>query len=153
MNKSVRLWRPVGWKPTEWKSNGWRSLNVSARNLSFDGQLNRWKPNKWGNAKSFSSYSKELIENLDQTTANNLNGVETVIKYTVGLPFFIFGITSVKKNHVIIPFRFGKPDGYFTEGLTYIYPSFSRVMFFCGDRTINNNDMQLTDSNKNPIVL
>jgi hypothetical protein len=120
--------------------------------LRLSKNIKLWKPLVQTNVRSF-SYSKELIENLDNSTINNLTPIETVLKYVRGFPIFPLGLNVVDKNYVKIMFRFGKPDGYITEGFTYIYPFGNVQYYFCGDRTINNNDMQLTDSNKNPILL
>jgi len=122
LNKNVKVWKPMGWK-----------LNkcVNTRRL----------------------YSEELIKNLKKSTANNLNNVERTFKYIFGTPFIIpFGIQAIEKNYVVIPLRFGKPDGYFTEGWTCNFPTFKQIVCFCGDKTINNH-IQLIDSNGISITL
>jgi regulator of protease activity HflC (stomatin/prohibitin superfamily) len=99
------------------------------------------------------AYSSKLIENLNNTTKSDLTIGENILKYCIGLPIFFTGLRSVKKNHVVTIYRFGKPTGYLTEGLNYALPFYKMKKHFCGDITINNNKMHITDANKNPIIL
>lgn len=95
-----------------------------------------------------------IIEKLQKYNTNNLNEYETALKYTTSLFTFWGGFTSVKSNYIGILFRFGKYDGFLQPGLRWTHPSFVKYHeIYCGDITINFDKMNITDSNKNPIVV
>lgn len=105
---------------------------------------------------SSSLYDERLIKNLEEKSTGHLSTLENILKYIRGVPLipFIFpAFTLVEKNHVGLIFRFGKPNGYRTEGLGVVYPFYKKIIYFCGDMTINNDNMRITDSNKNPLII
>jgi regulator of protease activity HflC (stomatin/prohibitin superfamily) len=101
-------------------------------------------------------HNLKLIDNLNKTTENSLTEFELGLKYIrgmIGSPIFFMWSKVVKKNHVVTLYRFGKPDGYMTEGLNFELPGYSYTTHFCGDITSNSNNMHITDKNGNPIVV
>jgi len=99
------------------------------------------------------STNQKIIDGINKSSdiLPKLNPLEQLLKIvinTIGAPL---GICSVKQNHIITYFTFGKYDGYRTSGLTWI-PPFSRThKIFCGDITLTQNNMHLTDSSSNPM--
>src|SRR5437868_2138675 len=101
------------------------------------------------------STNLRVLESLKKSSIERarLNIIEKSIKGVTGLFLFPFGLTTVEVNNVGLIYRFGKYDGYMTEGLNWLVPFGKIVGIYCGDRTINYNDINLTDSNKNPIKI
>lgn len=98
----------------------------------------------------------EKIKNSLEKTKNEsqkLTISEKILKYFLNSVMSPFGIMTVKQNHVVIYYTFGKYDGYKTSGLRWISPISRRVNVFCGDMTITHKKMHLTDSSSNPIVI
>lgn len=99
------------------------------------------------------STNQKIIDGINKS-ANilpKLNPLEQLLKIvinTIGSPL---GICSVKQNHIVPYFTFGKYDGYRTSGLTWIPPFSIKHDIFCGDITITHINMHLTDSSSNPI--
>jgi regulator of protease activity HflC (stomatin/prohibitin superfamily) len=81
----------------------------------------------------------------------NLNFLEHIAKIATNTFAAPFGINSVKQNHIMLYFTYGKYDGYRTQGLTWIPPFSSKHEIFCGDITLDHSNMHLTDSASNPI--
>lgn len=103
------------------------------------------------NIRSFSTNEK-LLKNLTKSNSN-LNLLETGIKTLASVILVPFGMATVEQNHIITYYIFGKYDGYRQSGLTWINPLSKCVKTYCGDITINHNDMYITDSSGNPIKI
>lgn len=89
--------------------------------------------------------------NTSRQTLPKLSIFELALKSLLNVVFFPLGITIVKPNHIMTYYYFGKYDGYRKYGLVWIPPFCDYVQTFCGDITLNNTDMHLTDSSSNPI--
>lgn len=102
--------------------------------------------------KRFSSNQK-IINTINTTTQllPKLSSLELGLKSLISVVGFPFGIWIVKPNHILTYYTFGKYDGYRTSGLTWIPPNAKLNETFCGDITLTNNNMHLTDSSSNPI--
>ncbi len=100
--------------------------------------------------KRFYSNNKVLV-NLRDYQTNNLSFVEDLLKSIAGIFSAPFGFTTVETNHVKLLFRFGKYDGYITEGLKWRVPIGYSQQIFCGDKTLNFDNLNLTDLNGNPM--
>lgn len=101
----------------------------------------------------FSSESK-IIEKLQKYNTNNLNEFEQFLKYSSTSILFWAGFVSIPSNHIGVIFRFGKYDGFLKPGLNWLHPGFTNFKkIYCGDITVNFDKMNITDSNKNPIVV
>lgn len=102
--------------------------------------------------RKFSSNQK-IINTIDSTTRSlpKLSLLELGLKGLTSTIAFPFGIHIVKPNHFLTYYTFGKYDGYRTSGLVWIPPFSHYSETFCGDITLTNNDMHLTDSSSNPI--
>lgn len=110
-------------------------------------------PNSIRLRKLTSDQLTKISGNIEKSknTLPQLNLMEHLIKITINTLFAPFGICSVKQNHIMPYFTFGKYDGYRTSGLTW-YPSWSvKHEIFCGDMTMTHSNMHLTDSSSNPI--
>lgn len=105
--------------------------------------------------KKFYSNESRIVETLKKYNTNNLNEFETFLKYSTTALMFWGGFTSIPSNHVGVIFRFGKYDGFLQPGLRWTHPYFINNFHkvYCGDITINFDKMNITDSNKNPIVV
>lgn len=96
------------------------------------------------------------ILNLINNTGNNLqthNLTELCVKTLAGALLFPYGIKIVPTNHVLTFYTLGKYDGYRTEGLRWINPISKYNLTPLCDLTINNQQMHLTDSQSNPLVV
>ena len=102
--------------------------------------------------RKFSSNQK-IINTINSTTESlpKLSLLELGLKGLISVVGFPFGILTVKPNHIYTYYTFGKYDGYKTSGLNWIPPNSVFNDTFCGDITLNNNNMHLTDSLSNPI--
>lgn len=110
--------------------------------------------------KSFSqrnlSISQRVLDNLNnaKNKYERIDTVETVLKYFGGTVLAPFGFFSVPVNHVAVFSRYGKYDGYKTEGLRWIPPlNVTYREVFCGDLNHTMKEMHITDSSKNPIIV
>lgn len=105
--------------------------------------------------KRFNSNESRIIETLKKYNTNNLNEVETFLKYSTSTFMFWAGFTTVPSNYVGVVFRFGKYDGFLQPGFGWTHPCFVNCYdkVYCGDITINFDKMNITDLNKNPIVV
>jgi hypothetical protein len=92
----------------------------------------------------------KVIENLKKYNSN-LKFHENVLTACGSLVGFPFGFTSVSQNTVKIIFRFGKYDNYLKEGLSWRPPFCEEKQVFCGDKTLNFDNLNLTDYNGNPL--
>lgn len=101
------------------------------------------------------SINPKIFESLNNPilNSNKLNPIELIIKFTSSIFGFPFGMCSIKPNHVLTYYTFGKYDGYRTSGLNWIPPVSHIVETFCGDTTLSHNNMHLTDSSSNPIIV
>ena len=97
------------------------------------------------NGKVFDSIAKS------KNSLPQLNIFEHLLKISVSTICAPFGFCSVKQNHIMTYFTFGKYDGYRESGLTWIPPFSKKHEIFCGDMTLTHNNMHLTDSCSNPI--
>jgi len=102
--------------------------------------------------RKFSSNQK-IINTISTTTQSlpKLSLLELGLKNLVSIFGFPFGLRIVKPNHILTYYTFGKYDGYRTSGLTWIPPNTKYNETFCGDITLTNNNMHLTDLFSNPI--
>lgn len=102
--------------------------------------------------RKFSSNQK-IINTINTTTQllPKLSPLELGLKSLISVVGFPFGIRTVKPNYILTYYTFGKYDGYRTSGLTWIPPNTKYNETFCGDITLTNNNMHLTDSSSNPI--
>lgn len=102
--------------------------------------------------RKFSSNQK-IIKTISTTTQSlpKLSELELGLKILISVVGFPFGIHTVKPNHILTYYTFGKYDGYRTSGLTWIPPNIKYNETFCNDITLTNNNMHLTDSSSNPI--
>ena len=99
------------------------------------------------------STNQKIIDGINKSTSTlpRLTVFEQLLKIainTIGAPL---GICSVKQNYIVPYFTFGKYDGYRTSGLNWIPPFSKKVTIFCGDITLTQKNMHLTDSSSNPI--
>ncbi len=104
------------------------------------------------NLRNFST-SQKIIDNIHKS-ANiipRLNPFEQLSKIVSSVILAPFGIYTVKQNHIVVNFMFGKYNGYRTSGLTWISPISKIEQIYCGDITMTHNNMHLTDSASNPI--
>lgn len=102
--------------------------------------------------RKFSSNQK-IINNINTTTQSlpKLSPLELGLKSLISVVAFPFGIRTVEPNKILTYYTFGKYDGYRTSGLTWISPNAKYHETFCGDISLTNNNMHLTDSSSNPI--
>lgn len=106
------------------------------------------------NSMRLFSSNQKIISAIGLTTNTlcKLSPLELTLKGLSSVLLFPFGIRIVKPNHILTYYSFGKFDGYRTSGLTWIPPCSSKYNeTFCGDITLANNNMHLTDSSSNPI--
>ena len=99
------------------------------------------------------SPTQKIIDNINNSknTIPKLTLLESTINYLTNIIFFPFGISIVKPNHILTYYVFSKYVGYRTSGLTWIPPNCCYEQTFCGDITLDNKNMHLTDSLSNPI--
>lgn len=102
--------------------------------------------------RKFSSNQK-IIDSISTTRQiiPKLSVLELGLKGLINAFTFPFGIKIVKPNHILTDYTFGKFDGFRTSGLTWMPPFSKYNETFCGDITLTNNNMHLTDSSSNPI--
>lgn len=102
------------------------------------------------------SVPTNVLEKLSNNSDNyeKINLAETILKYVGGSIFAPFSFFTVPVNHVIIISRYGKYDGYRTEGLRWTSAMGVRThKIFCGDMNHTMKEMHITDSAKNPIIV
>lgn len=90
----------------------------------------------------------KIIDGINKSanTLPRLNPFEQLLKIVMSTFSAPFGICSVKQNHIVPYFTFGKYDGYRTGGLTWVPPISKTEEIYCGDITLTHNNMHLTDS-------
>lgn len=99
-----------------------------------------------------SSITNDKIRtNLNNISLPKLNLLERGLKNLFGFIFSPFGLVTVKQNHILTLYIFGKYSGYRTTGLSWINPISFVHTTYCGDITHTYNNMHLTDSLSNPI--
>jgi hypothetical protein len=102
--------------------------------------------------KYFSTYEKCIgLIAKSKNDLPSLTPLELALKSISSIILAPFGICSIKQNHIVTYYTFGKFDGYKTSGLKWIPPICSYHVTFCGDQTISHNKMHLTDKSGNPI--
>ena len=104
------------------------------------------------NIKYFSTNEK-IFESLikSKNSLPQLNSLELALKSLTSFFLAPLGICTVRQNHILTYYTFGKYDGYRTNGLTWIPPFSKWSETFCGDITLTHSNMHLTDSSSNPI--
>jgi regulator of protease activity HflC (stomatin/prohibitin superfamily) len=102
--------------------------------------------------RQFSS-SQKIINAIEKSKKSlpELSFFEQTLKIAMSIVTAPFGIATVKQNHIVSYFTFGKYDGFRLSGLTWIPPFSHAKEVFCGDITLTHNNMHLTDSTSNPI--
>lgn len=77
------------------------------------------------NIKFFSTNEKIFVSLLkSKNSLPQLNPLELALKSLTSFFLAPFGICTVKQNHILTYYTFGKYDGYRTNGLTWIPPFF-----------------------------
>lgn len=102
------------------------------------------------------SVPASVLEKISNNNSNydKINLVETILKYVGGTVFAPCGFFTVPVNHVVILSRYGKYDGYRTEGLRWTSAMSCKIhKIFCGDMNHTMKEMHITDSVKNPIIV
>lgn len=95
-----------------------------------------------------------VLNNLESVGSyEQLNPVELSLKNINGVVFGWMGLFDVPVNHVAVISRYGKFDGYRTEGLRWTPPNGTIQKIFCGDINHTMKEMHVTDSLKNPIIV
>lgn len=114
--------------------------------------LNKVLLSNYNGVRKF-SINPKIIESIEKSknTLPGLNPLEHFIKMAINIVTWPFGFRSVKANHIITSFTFGKYDGYRTSGLSWITPFSKTYNIYCGDITLSHDNMHLTDSASNPI--
>lgn len=104
--------------------------------------------------KKFSTNQK-IINSINNSVKilPKLTPLEQFVKIAINTILSPFGIRTIKPNHILTYFTFGKYDGYRTSGLKWIPPYSTHKEIYCGDMTLTHNNMHLTDSNSNPIIV
>lgn len=90
---------------------------------------------------------------LKLTDESTLTLPETALKLLFNSVIVPFGFKSVPTNHIALYFTFGKYDGYRKSGLKWIPPLSDKCLIYCGDRTLSQTNLHLTDSSSNPIYV
>lgn len=79
---------------------------------------------------------------------------ETVMKYLIGLPFFLFGLENVRTGYSRIILRFGKYERTLKSGLNYVLPgNVTTWDTYLGVSTFKINQAKVVDKNGNPVIL
>jgi len=103
--------------------------------------------------KRFSTQRVTDILDKSKYSFEQLNPVEILLKGLSSTILFPFGFCSVSTNHVLTYYMFGKYSGYRTSGLVWIPPLSNFKTTFCGDITLNQKNMHLTDLIGNPLIV
>lgn len=113
------------------------------------------KFSKFFNNKTLRKFStnQKIIDEINKSVQvlpkfNEGEKLLNILRSAISAPL---GICSVKQNHIVTYFTFGKYHGYRTSGLTWIPPFSDINEIYCGDMTLTQNNMHLTDSSSNPI--
>ena len=106
--------------------------------------------------RKLSTYqSKKIFDSIEKSKniLPKLNFLEQLIKNISIIISAPFGFCTIKQNHIVPYFTYGKFDGYRTCGLRWIPPISEKRLIFCGDISLTHTQMNLTDSSSNPIIV
>lgn len=100
------------------------------------------------------SRNERIIDSIkNNTNYCKLNYTERLLNSIVSTLLLPFGINKVEANHILTYYVFGKYCGYRTEGLVWVPPISDKYLHYCGDRSIEQKEMHITDADSNPIIV